>query len=332
MRDSRRAMALLFVSLLAGCAGAQSAIDVEGTSAIYLKQLILLIVAVCTTIWIVVMAVLAIAIFRSRRHAADTTTASEKRLSIIVTGAVGLTVLIVAGLTVASYYTTRAIGTIDTGDITVIVRGEQWWWRVTYPDGGAALAFQTANEIHVPVGRNVRLQLESADVIHSFWVPSLAGKQDLVPGRTNYLSVRAERPGVYRGQCAEFCGLQHSHMAMLVVAEDEPTFERWLDIQRHDARATFGDEAAAGRAVFLGKPCAACHTIRGTDARGTTGPDLTHIGSRETIGAGLLERTRGSLAAWIADPQTLKPGNNMPMVPLASEELRDISAYMESLK
>jgi cytochrome c oxidase subunit 2 len=332
MKTSRSLLLLLFVALTAGCTGMQSAIDVHGTSAIHLKHLIFSVVAVCSTVWLIVMAVLFAAVVYSRRRNLNTPPTSEKRLSVIVSIAVGLTVVIIAGLTLASFYTTRAIGTIDKSDLTIIVRGEQWWWRITYPDGGTSLAFQTANEIHVPVGRYVHLQLESADVIHSFWVPSLAGKQDLVPGRTNFLSIRAERPGVYRGQCAEFCGLQHSHMAMLVIAEDGADFQHWQDAQRQNGDAALPGEIAAGKALFLGKPCAGCHTVRGTDAAATTGPDLTHVGSRETIAAGLLENTRGSIAAWIADPQTLKPGNNMPLVPLASDELRAISAYMESLR
>jgi cytochrome c oxidase subunit 2 len=192
--------------------------------------------------------------------------------------------------------------------------------------------FETANEIHIPVGRNVRLQLEGVDVIHSFWVPSLAGKQDLVPGRPNELVIRAERAGVYRGQCAEFCGMQHAHMAFFVIAEEPSAFEAWARLQRQDAATPSDAEIAAGRQAFLTKPCAACHVIRGTSADGKTGPDLTHVGGRKYIAAGLLETTRGSLAAWIADPQTLKPGNNMPAVPLEAAELRAISAYLASLQ
>jgi cytochrome c oxidase subunit 2 len=216
--------------------------------------------------------------------------------------------------------------------LTIRVRGQQWWWQVIYPNHNPALAFETANEIHIPVGKNVRLELEGVDVIHSFWVPSLAGKQDLVPGRHNILTIRAERPGVYRGQCAEFCGLQHSHMAVLVIAEAGADYDRWVATQRESAVTPTDPEADTGRAVFISKPCAACHTIRGTPAAAKTGPDLTHVGGRRTIAAGLVERTRGSLAAWIADPQTLKPGNNMPLVPLTSDELRALSAYLESLK
>lgn len=192
--------------------------------------------------------------------------------------------------------------------------------------------FETANEIHIPVGRNVRLQLEGVDVIHSFWVPSLAGKQDLIPGRPNELTIRAERPGVYRGQCAEFCGLQHAHMAFFVIAEAQAEFDQWARLQRASASASSDAELTAGQKVFLTKPCAACHAIRGTSASGTNGPDLTHVGGRKYIAAGLFETTRGSLAAWIADPQTLKPGNNMPMVSLNPEELRSVSAYLANLK
>ena len=176
------------------------------------------------------------------------------------------------------------------------------------------------------------LQLESADVIHSFWVPNLAGKQDLVPGRSNTLLIRADHPGIYRGQCAEFCGLQHGRMALMVVAEDSSAYEGWKLDQQGDAAVPSAGATSSGQAAFLAKPCAACHTIRGTPAQGTTGPDLTHVASRLTIAAGTLDTTPGALAAWIADPQTIKPGNNMPQVSLSSSELRDITAYMAGLK
>nr|WP_245441543.1 cytochrome c oxidase subunit II [Rhizobium vallis] len=321
----------LLVCGLIGCAGAQSALDVHGAFAMHLKHLMLSVILVCTLVWIAVMMVLAYALFRKRRDPAEGKAGADKRATIIVSAAVGATVLIITGLTVASFYTTRLIDADGEVALTIAIKGEQWWWRVTYMLNGKP-DFETANEIHIPVGRTVLLQLESADVVHSFWVPSLAGKQDLVPGRTNTLALRAETPGVYRGQCAEFCGLQHSHMAMLVVADDAASFERWLAGQRAESLEPAEPEPTAGQAVFLGKPCAACHRVRGTPSAGTTGPDLTHVGSRDTVGAGVMERTRGSIAAWIADPQTLKPGNNMPMVPLTSDELRAVSAYIESLK
>jgi cytochrome c oxidase subunit 2 len=305
--------------------------DAHGSSAIHLKQLIIWIVAVCSLVWALVIAALIWALVRRRSEQAAANVAHERRMATTVIVATAATVVIITGFTIASFVTTRAINQGDA-DLTVTVRGQQWWWELSYLDPDASRSFKTANEIHVPVGRNVKLKLESSDVIHSFWVPSLAGKLDLIPGRTNELVIRAERAGIYRGQCAEFCGTQHTHMSVLVIADEPAKFEAWMEAQRRPAAASTDAEIAAGRAVFLAKPCAACHTVRGTSASGATGPDLTHLADRQTIAAGAFDTTRGSLAAWIADPQTLKPGNNMPMVPLSSDELRQLSAYMVSLK
>ncbi|WP_208245282.1 cytochrome c oxidase subunit II (plasmid) [Rhizobium sp. T1470] len=323
-----RILLLLVVTAASGCSGNQSALDPQGHPAIHVEHLIIGMIIVCSVIWLLVMIMLGWALLRNRPDESERS--RERKLTITVSTAVGATVVIIAGLTIASFYTTRSIALPENAALTITVRGQQWWWQVVYADPDPALGFQTANEIHIPVGQDVRIQLESVDVVHSFWVPSLAGKQDLVPGRSNSLVLRAERPGVYRGQCAEFCGLQHTHM--VVIAEQPASYQRWVAAQRDDGAMPGDPDAAAGKTAFLAKPCAACHTVRGTPAIGATGPDLTHVGSRQTIAAGLLETTRGSLAAWIADPQTLKPGNNMPMVPLTSVELRDISAYMESLK
>jgi cytochrome c oxidase subunit 2 len=321
--------------LLAGCAGWQSALDVHGESAITLMQQIVLMVVVCSVVWSLVMVALIFALWRRRQSderpfRPDSVT--QRRMTIVVSLAVAASVIVITGFTVASFFTTRALSLAGGNDLAIKVRGLQWWWDVEYFGSAPEQRFQTANEIHIPVGRNIRLQLEGIDVIHSFWVPSLAGKQDLIPGRPNELVLRAERPGVYRGQCAEFCGLQHAHMAFFVVAEEQPMFEEWVRLQRQNAAESSDTEAAAGRQVFLSKPCAACHAVRGTPANGTNGPDLTHVGGRKYIAAGLVETTRGSLAAWTADPQTLKPGNNMPLVPLSAEELRTVSAYLASLK
>ena len=332
MKPSRTALLLVATVLLAGCDGMQSALDAKGTAAIEIKQLIIGIVAICTIVWLLVILVLTRALTRPRANAGSSSPHTERRMRIAVSAAVAATVTIIAGLTIASFYTTRSINVGADGDLTIKIRGHQWWWRVLYVDPDPAKSFETANEIHIPAGKNIRLQLESADVIHSFWVPSLAGKQDLIPGRLNELTIRAERPGTYRGQCAEFCGIQHSHMAMLVIAEDNADYEKWAAGQRSNGTPSSDQEANAGKAVFLSKPCGACHAIRGANSSAGTGPDLTHVGGRKTIAAGLVDNTRGSLAAWIADPQTMKPGSNMPMVPLSSEELRQISAYMASLK
>jgi cytochrome c oxidase subunit 2 len=327
-------MSAMMAAPLAACGGNwQSALDVYGTAAITLKQLILLIVTVCSVVWMVVMVALIAALWRRRdRRAARTEPRTERRMTLAVIGAVVATVLIIGTFTVMSFVATRALSVAGQDDLTIRVRGLQWWWGLEYIGPDPSQRFEAANEIHIPVGRNVRLKLEGLDVIHSFWVPSLAGKQDLVPGRSNELTIRAEHAGVYRGQCAEFCGMQHAHMALLVVAEPQDEFDRWSTTQRQAAVQPADEEKAAGLQTFLAKPCAACHAIRGTKAAGTTGPDLTHIGSRRTIAAGVFETTRGSLAAWIADPQTIKPGNNMPMVPLTPDELRSVSAYLASLK
>jgi cytochrome c oxidase subunit 2 len=328
-------LALASSLMLGGCTGWQSALDVHGASAINLKRLIVLIVVVCSVVWALVMSALIFALWRNRSGRGQPLRVdpdAERRMTIGVVAAVAATVIIISAFTVASFFATRTLNAAGGDDLTIKVRGLQWWWGIEYFGSSPDQRFETANEIHIPVGRNVRLQLEGIDVIHSFWVPSLAGKQDLVPGRPNELVIRAERSGIYRGQCAEFCGLQHAHMAFFVIADDQPVFDRWVRLQRQNANPSSDPEITTGQQAFLAKQCAACHAIRGTSADGKTGPDLTHVGSRKYIAAGLLETTRGSLAAWIADPQTLKPGNNMPMVPLNAEELRSISAYLASLK
>src|SRR3954451_4985801 len=334
LRTTGRLRALIPALALAGCTGWQSAIDVHGASAISLKHLIVLIVATCSVVWALVIVALIAALWR-RREARDSPIALDPRrqraMTLAVGGAVAATVIIITAFTVSSFFTTRQLTAAGRDDLTIKVRGLQWWWGVEYFGSKPELRFETANEIHIPVGRNVRVQLEGLDVIHSFWVPSLAGKQDLIPGRPNEITIRAERPGVYRGQCAEFCGLQHAHMAFFVVAEEQPAFEAWTALQRDNAVASQDAEASAGQQAFMSRQCAACHTVRGTSAGGKTGPDLTHVGGRSTIAAGLLPTTRGSLAAWIADPQTLKPGNNMPLVPMNPDELRAISAWLASL-
>jgi cytochrome c oxidase subunit 2 len=331
----KTAFGLAPLLMLGGCTGWQSALDVHGASAISIKDLILLIVVVCSVVWTMVMIALIFALWRKRgrqERPLNVNPGTERRMTISVLLAVAATVIIISAFTVLSFFVTRGLNVAGNEDLTIKVRGLQWWWGIEYFGSAADQRFETANEIHIPVGRNVRLQLEGIDVIHSFWVPSLAGKQDLVPGHPNELIIRAERAGVYRGQCAEFCGLQHAHMAFFVIAEEQSAFDEWVRSQRQDALAAPDEEVISGREAFMAKQCAACHTIRGTSAIGTSGPDLTHVGGRKYIAAGLLETTRGSLAAWIADPQTLKPGNNMPMVPLNAEELRSISAYLASLK
>jgi cytochrome c oxidase subunit II len=212
--------------------------------------------------------------------------------------------------------------------LTVEVTGHQWFWEVRYPGTGAV----TANELHIPAGTRVNLVVRTADVIHSFWVPRLNRKVDMIPGRANRILLFAERPGVYPGRCAEFCGLQHAHMQLLVVAEPPGAFRRWL--RELAEPATTPDAAAAqrGRELFLDGACAGCHTIRGTEARGTVGPDLTHLQSRSTLAAGTIPNRPPTLRDWVRDPQHLKPGTRMPRLELSERELDDLVAYLETLR
>jgi cytochrome c oxidase subunit 2 len=328
---SRHLTAVLACTGLAGCVGPQSALEAGGAPAIALRELIIGIVGACSVVWALVMVALIWALLRRRPDRPEGEDLRQRRMAVVVIVATLVTAIVIVVFTVASFYTTRALYS-ESADVTIKLRGEQWWWELSYVDPQPSRSFKTANEIRIPVGRPVRLQLESADVIHSFWVPSLAGKLDLIPGRTNEMVLRAERAGVYRGQCAEFCGTQHTHMSILVIALDPDAYAAWAEAQRRDANTPDNAEALAGQRLFAEKPCAACHAVRGTVAAGTTGPDLTHFADRQTVAAGLFETTRGSVAAWIADPQTVKPGSNMPMVPLSGDELRQLSAYMMSLR
>lgn len=237
-----------------------------------------------------------------------------------------LTGLLIYGLTV----TARISDAPGADEMRVRVTGEMWWWRVAYLDDQGREAFQDANEVHIPVGRSVVLELESADVIHSVWIPRLGGKTDMIPGRRNFMRIQADRAGVYAGQCAEYCGGPHALMGMVVVAHDPADFEVWRNRQAGPAAAM---TMPVGAQVFAASGCGACHTIRGTEANGLAGPDLTHVGSRQTLGAGILPNNQGTMAGWIADSQGIKPGNRMPSYPvLTGQELRDVAAYLESLK
>jgi cytochrome c oxidase subunit 2 len=331
----RAFLAWLSTWLCPHCTQWQSVLQPDGPAASRLDWLLWVFIDVCGAIWLLVMLVLAVAIWR--RHKPDRPPleldAGQERASAIIVGiAVVATVLIIGGLTFLSYAATRPVSGEANDTLVVRLRGYQWWWQVTYANPNPARTFQTANEIHIPVGKPVRFELSAADVIHSFWVPNLSGKQDLIPGRNNQVTLIADHPGLYRGQCAQFCGLQHAHMALLVIAEDPATFEAWQNGQLQQAQESDDPDAARGRQFVSTHACAACHTVRGTSAAGTLGPDLTHVASRLTIAAGLLPTTRGSLAAWVVDPQTIKPGNNMPMIRMSPDDVTAVSAYLATLK
>jgi cytochrome c oxidase subunit II len=231
---------------------------------------------------------------------------------------------------VANFVVAKATDAPDPGTtpMTIEVVGHQWFWEVRYP-GTAAV---TANEIHIPVGTRVNVVARTADVIHSFWVPQLNRKIDMIPGHPNRVLLEADRPGRFRGQCAEFCGAQHAHMGMYVFADPPGRFRAWLDAQAAGRRQPSGAEERRGERVFLDEACASCHTIRGTDARGTVGPDLTHLGSRSTIAALALPNRPAELGRWIRDPQHVKPGNRMPITQIAPPDMNPLLAYLETLE
>ncbi len=251
----------------------------------------------------------------------------------VAVGGIVFPVVVLTALLAWTLWTMRA-GIRPAGEpgMRIHVLGHQWWWRVTYgPDGGRPVA--SANEIRIPVGIEVEFILDEADVIHSFWVPALGGKMDMIPGRTNRLRLRADQPGVYRGQCAEYCGGPHALMAFEVVAMPAPDFAAWLAAEAGDAAAPADDVARAGRDLFLAAGCGACHTVRGTRAAGTLGPDLTHVGGRRMIAAGTLPMLRQDLARFIADGDHVKPGTMMPPFRiLAAADLSALAAYLAGLR
>jgi cytochrome c oxidase subunit II len=246
---------------------------------------------------------------------------------------VSITIVVLAVCAVWTMLTLRAIAMPGAADqMKLHVTGTQWWWRVQYQASDPSRAFTTANEIHIPVGQPVKVELSSEDVIHSFWVPQLSGKIDMIPGQTNELWLQASQPGTYRGQCGEFCGAQHAHMAMLVVAQQPEDFATWRDRQLQPAAAPApGSPGENGERLFVSR-CGACHTVRGTDAGGILGPDLTHLMERTTVAAGALPNTPGNLAAWISNPQSIKPGTRMPPPSITPAELQQVVAYLQTLR
>jgi cytochrome c oxidase subunit 2 len=273
-----------------------------------------------------------------RIHAAgppdlSTVNMPEPRLRRTVSTAVAISILGLLVLLAASVFTDRALARLPLQDaVNIEVTAHQWWWTVRYVNGPVSETFETANEIHVPVGRPVVVKLNADDVIHSLWVPSLAGKRDLVPGRTATLAFRADRAGIYRGQCAEFCGFQHAFMAFEVHAQPAEEFERWRRQQLAAAPEPADPQAQRGKMLFQAGSCAMCHAIQGTLAQGKRAPDLTHLASRRTIAAGTLPNTPASLASWIADPHRHKPGVNMPANPMSGEDLAALVAYLGTLQ
>jgi cytochrome c oxidase subunit 2 len=325
------------VTLVSACTPFQSTLNVAGEQAEHLSGLLVLATWVGGLMYLLVIGFTGLAIWRGRArrkaHSPPAVDPSDAGLAraLVVWGAiilVGLTVLITA-----SFLVDRSLAAVRLRDaIEVRVTGHQWWWRLEYLDPRTGATVEAANELHLPVDRTIRVKLGSADVIHSFWVPNVAGKMDLVPGRINVLDITPRRQGWFRGQCAEFCGTQHAHMAFDVKVESQAAFDAWLAGQARTASPPPDAIAARGMQLVTGAQCAGCHVVRGTPAGGRAGPDLTHLASRRSIAAGTLPFSRGAVQGWIAQPQALKPGTMMPAVTLEPPDADAIGRYLETLK
>jgi cytochrome c oxidase subunit 2 len=304
----------------------QSVLHPAGADAAVISQFAWVLFGAATVIFVAVMALMALSLRDNAR---------PLRPGLWIAGAgVAFPVLVLSAL--LTWSTWRSAQLVPQGSqaaLSISVTARMWWWEVRYRDPAGGREIVTANEIHIPVGQAVYVGLNAADVIHSLWVPSLSGKRDMIPGRVTGLTLRADRPGVYRGQCAEFCGAQHANMALHVVALAPDAFRDWLRRQALPARAPQGALLERGRAAFLEQRCQTCHTIRGVAETARLGPDLTHVGSRAHIGAGLLQTHQNTLAGWIADPQAVKPGVFMPAAAgIDGDTLRALAAYLEHLQ
>jgi cytochrome c oxidase subunit 2 len=321
---------LLPLALLAACDGPQSALDVAGRDAERVARLWWWMAAGAAVVWCAMVA-LTVACVRvdPRRHRDR-----AARVLIIGGGTVVPVVVLGALLGYGLASTPELLALPPPGGLVVAVSGEQFWWRVRYhPNDSDVAAFELANEIWLPVGERIELRLSSPDVIHSFWAPSLGGKMDMTPGRVTRIALEPTRTGVYRGACAEYCGDSHAFMNFDVVVVERAELVDWMERQALPAAAPASEEAARGQRFFLADGCGACHTIRGTAADGVVGPDLTHVGSRARLAAGMLPRDRAGLARWIEQADRIKPGSHMPMFGMVDRShVTALAAYLDGLR
>jgi len=338
---------LVAATLLSGCGGLQSVVNPAGPQSNHISKLWWLMFYVSAAVFVVVIIFLFLALASGRKRNAlarkpgdyappDVTPPPEgerKRRNIVVSATV-LTVVILFVFLMESFFVGRGLTSelSNKQGVSIEVTGHQWWWEVRYMNVDASSIFTTANEIHMPVGVPVTLTLKANDVIHSFWVPNLHGKKDLIPGKLSTIWLQADRAGVFRGQCAEYCGHQHAHMALWVIAEPAQQFNTWLQMQIQPAVAPANESQKRGQQVFLSSSCVMCHSISGTPAGSNIGPNLTHLAGRNTIAAATLENTRDHLSQWVTDSQQVKPGNRMPPNALSPEDLQALLDYLQSLK
>jgi cytochrome c oxidase subunit 2 len=329
------ASAIGLALMLAGCRGEQSMSQPVADQAAAIQWLWHLMLWVTVPIFVLVVGALVLALVHRRdlpRRQGDYDATEQRGLSRGLALWSGAITLILGGLALGSYHTDRRLLTDDAPGVQMQVTGKQWWWQVDYLGADPSTHFTTVNELHLPVNTTTQVKLSSADVIHSLWLPRLAGKMDLVPGRDNVLRLTPRTTGRYRGQCAEFCGLQHANMAIDVVVESPAAFAAWRAAQLQPAPAPSTPSAQRGQQVFMDSACMMCHAIAGTGAAARAAPDLTHVASRRWIGAGALPMGRAEMLQWLSDPQHPKPGNNMPRVPLTPAQLTDLTDYLMTLR
>ena len=327
------------LALVTSCQGSQSVLDPAGPADRAINHLWWAMLIVAFAIWLaVVVAAFWAAISRRRvtredlEPLIDPPEAVHRRHAGIFAGLVGATAIVLLVFLIYDFTVGRALAAHPMQALTIELIGHQWWWEVHYDDPDPSKIVVDANELHIPAGQPVQIKVTSRDVIHSFWVPNIIGKRDLIPGYTSSLFLNADKPGAYRAQCAEFCGHEHAKMALWVVVHSPKDFTSWLTQARSPAATPSDSSAREGQKVFMAGPCSSCHSITGQPAYGTVGPNLTHLASRRTIAAGTLPNTPGNLAGWVVDPQSIKPGVRMPANQLSPNDLRNLLAYLESLK
>lgn len=322
-----------------GFGGNQTSLNPVGPASHHIEHEFALIFWITASVYVLTLLVLVVAVFRKRYtlnnlpEPQPPSEASERFATRAVAGAMIGTLVLLFVMMIGSFMTSRAMGKMNGEQaMTIDVYGHQWWWEVHYPNAEPDHIVVTANEIHVPTGIPIRIHGTSRDVIHSFWVPNVDGKRDLLPGYNTDIVMQVNQPGRWRGQCAEFCGEQHAHMSFYMVAESKSDFDKWAAAQVQSAAIPTTPQTIHGQQVFLSHACVMCHTIRGTTAGSRVGPDLTHVASRSTIAAGELPNTVGNLAGWISNAQDIKPGCRMPPNEMSGSDLQDLLAYLETLR
>lgn len=327
--------AMSCIALLSACQSETSILNPRGEGAAHIANLWWIMLIIGLVVYVQVISFLAFALFRRRatveinENNADISPPSHNARNFIVINGIAIPTAI---LTVVFGFNLITLAQLSPGgresELLIEVVGHRWWWEVKYPTHNLT----TANEIFIPTNTRVELRLTSADVIHSLWVPALNGKADMIPGQTNRMFLYTEEAGEYYGVCAELCGVQHAQMRFQVVAQERDDFDQWIAQQQEPAPTPDDEITLRGQQIFLGAACVYCHTIRGTSASGVIGPDLTHLASRNTLGAGAVPNTLGNLAGWIIDAQAIKPGNLMPPMYIEAEDLQALLAYLQTLQ